>query len=147
MTNLDVASLYRDKSEKILRINVSDVSAVSGYHPWRSPLDLFNQYLYQDIPRLLDVDCRNLSIEITTKEQEILSLFQKLKKDSQSAVEIIRNQVKISDSVSASSKAENILKCLSNELNKNKTGLSEREYTVLLDELSGEVRTGIFAYY
>ena len=48
---------------KVVRISVSDVAGVTGFHIWADLIQLFEKYIYQDLEELRDYDLQNLSVE------------------------------------------------------------------------------------
>lgn len=68
-------STYELKSSHIIRICVSDVAAVSGYHSWTNTLEKFETYIYQDLADLYRLDIQNLYLDISQIDLESLTPF------------------------------------------------------------------------
>ena len=49
---------------------ILSVAAIAGYHEYRSPIELFHQYIYQDLADLLSLDACNLDLVLVLKEDE-----------------------------------------------------------------------------
>lgn len=49
-------AMYHRKENQILRFIVSDVAAIVGLHKYKSMIDLFEKYLYQDLEALYEMD-------------------------------------------------------------------------------------------
>jgi hypothetical protein len=76
--DLDIPSILARARDYVLRVSSSDVSAIAGYHPFRNLCELFEKYVYQDIPELLELDAENLGLEVVNKDDEVDRILVKL---------------------------------------------------------------------
>lgn len=77
---------WQDKETHCLRLRASDIAAISGYNPFKDVLDLVMEYLYQDIPYILDQDAKLLSLEIVDKETELQQIVSKTGKETEKVI-------------------------------------------------------------
>ena len=68
-------NVYELKSSQVIRIYVSDVASVSGYHIWTNMLEKFENYVYQDLEDLYLLDAQNLSLDINQLDLNSLAPF------------------------------------------------------------------------
>jgi hypothetical protein len=62
--------MARDQAAPIVRVPVSSVAAIAGLNPWADIEELSFELLYQDRYTQLLSDCRNLDLELVSREQE-----------------------------------------------------------------------------
>ena len=66
------------QNQKPLQFSASDLAAITGFHPYANPLELFDKYLYQNIELLREVDMKVLGVDFITADQEIALILEKL---------------------------------------------------------------------
>lgn len=89
---------------QLLRLSVSDISGITGYNQFKSPLDLIERYIYQDVEELHEIEANSLGLEIISKEDEALSVLKRLKSPLQTEVNNLRKKLKSSETLGDTNK-------------------------------------------
>ena len=89
---------------QLLRLSVSDISGITGYNQFKSPLDLIEHYLYQDVEELYEIEAGLLGLEIISKEEEALSVLKRLTSSVQTEVKNVRQKLKASETLGNTNK-------------------------------------------
>lgn len=127
---------------QILRVSVSDVSAICGYHEWKSKIDIFMKYVYQDLSELLSLDAKNLDLEIVTDDVLVNKILNSTSSDVRY---VISDQIstealeKISSNVVAQEVLNNLSELLNNEQSKGRINQNEKSFVI--DKLSSIIKT------
>eukprot|EP00601_Ochromonadales_sp_CCMP2298_P024472 CAMPEP_0173296568 /NCGR_PEP_ID=MMETSP1143-20121109/15028_1 /TAXON_ID=483371 /ORGANISM="non described non described, Strain CCMP2298" /LENGTH=186 /DNA_ID=CAMNT_0014236425 /DNA_START=93 /DNA_END=650 /DNA_ORIENTATION=- len=66
------------KEAQVLRLSCSDIAALTGFNPWSRLDELFEKYLYQDLPELLDLDASLVGARVLTLEAEVDAILSNL---------------------------------------------------------------------
>lgn len=130
------------KIQQVLRISCSDIAAVCGFNPWSKMDALFEKYLYQDLPELMEMDAQNLDTEFITIEQQISGILDKLDEDDKRQLKLLDSDVLNSDLLNNNAKAEEFLAQVKLLMDNKKVidKLNRDELKVIADEYRGRIR-------
>lgn len=130
------------KIQQVLRISCSDIAAVCGFNPWSKMDALFEKYLYQDLPELMEMDAQNLDTEFITIEQQISGILDKLDEDDKRQLKLLDCDVLNSDLLNNNAKAEEFLAQVKLLMDNKKVvdKLNRDELKVIADEYRGRIR-------
>lgn len=130
------------KIQQVLRISCSDIAAVCGFNPWSKMDALFEKYLYQDLPELMEMDAQNLDTEFITIEQQISGILDKLDEEDKRQLKLLDGDVLNSDLLNNNAKAEEFLAQVKLLMDNKKVvdKLNRDELKVIADEYRGRIR-------
>lgn len=130
------------KIQQVLRISCSDIAAVCGFNPWSKMDALFEKYLYQDLPELMELDAQNLDTEFITIEQQINGILDKLDEEDKRQLKLLDSDVLNSDLLNNNAKAEEFLSQVKLLMDNKKVvdKLNRDELKVIADEYRGRIR-------
>ena len=130
------------KIQQVLRISCSDIAAVCGFNPWSKMDALFEKYLYQDLPELMELDAQNLDTEFITIEQQISGILDKLDEEDKRQLKLLDSDVLNSDLLNNNAKAEEFLSQVKQLMDNKKVvdKLNCDELKVIADEYRGRIR-------
>ena len=140
MSTHKVDDILARRDTQILRFNSSDIAAIAGYHEYKHPVDLFEDYLYQDLLELFHLDCTNLGLTIISEQEETEQVMKKLrtsKPELHMNLTMKKNDLKKPEILKSGSKVCDLTNDVSKILSCSMDVLSTKEIRLLSDAVSG----------
>jgi len=139
--------VYMDPPDNIaqqIESHIIRISAgIAGYNKWKSKISLFDKYIYQDLPDLLDLDVSITGVELVTDDEAVYSSLSKLPPTSQATIQSVIDKMSDSKVTTSQKQSTELLNCIKKTLDSfdAKLALDEDEVSFVNEILGSRIRT------